>query len=390
MEQSIVGRRLIVKGDSKSGRVYPKYEVTPDNISQVLLMTGIENLPKYKTEIQQFFCKGHIANLGDCYIDITSYFFNNLYKFDNIACLKLRVMPFSNRTRVYKILINSKDLKYYFNIDYPNLDSSKNLLLITKFITQIALYRQTLYSCLNIPISNHHSLICPKYSYALYTKISNNIESSSTGAKVEFKRFLRPKLLESKIIIQCTIKINGYYIIITVEHHKMLKCWSLILYFPRLCRRFVTYFYSSDLLAMKTQFVESLSPSATQKLESKSAQKNYAIFTSECLQQVLTFKIINELDKKDNLMMGIEENNNLYYSTIHSNSADGFDSEGREQKISNSYVTHKSKIPSQKEEVKIIDKIDFYELKVMLYYIIILIQFLVLGEYDECTSNRND
>ena len=369
MKYSTVGRRLIVKGGSKNERVHSKFEVTPDNISQILLITSIENLPKYKTEFQQFFHKGHIKNLGDCYINITSYSFNNLDKFDRIACLKLEVIPFSNRTRVYKILVNSKDLKYYYNIDYPDVDSSTNLLLITKFIKKITLNRQTLYSSLNIPISGHASLTCPKYSYALCTNVNTSIESAGIGVKIVFEKFLYPKLLESRIILQLAKKINGHYVVITVEHHKILKCWSLIIYFPKYCRRFVTSFYSSDLLCMKSQFVETLCPLATQKLESKKTQKDYGTFTAECLKQLIPNRNnnINKQEQENNENLLTKNEANRQYSSMVSNSDYELDASVRAQKSLNSFETQKIKNSAQREEVDIINKIDFYELKVTFF-----------------------
>ena len=279
-QKSLIGNKLLLNEKVKLAGYNRKFDITPVNISQILMTQGDENLPKYRLDIQKHFTKGVISNLGNCYITITTYFIKNLYKFDNIFCIKLEIMPFTSKTKFYKFLINSKDIKFYLNKDYPKGNPYENWDTIHFIIQSLVLKRQYVYSTIELPIRDTKFMLMKYHKYNLKNVVSQSIESSSIGAKVIFGNFLQPRIQENQVILQITKRINKHYVIITVEKHTILDYWSFIVYDPKTCRKYVTSIYFSDILALNPNFMEKLYSSSATKLENnRKARADYSEFT---------------------------------------------------------------------------------------------------------------
>ena len=298
-DKSLVGRKLTLKKKSSLGRYNKKYDITPLNIAQILMTNGDENLPKYKLDIQNHFTKGYIENLGHCYISIKTYFIKSLYKFDNIFCIKFEINPFYSKTKFYKFLINSKDIKLYLGKDYPVDNPYTNWETIKFIIDKLVLKRQMVYHSIELPIKNSKFMAIQKHEYNLRNIIAQSIESLSIGANIIFGHFLYPKIQESKIILQCTKKINKTYIIVTVEKHLILDHWTFILYVPKTSRKFVTSIYSSDIHALNATFLENLYSVAATKIES--SKKNLADYSRFSAEYQRVAKSERELSKMNSL-----------------------------------------------------------------------------------------
>lgn len=265
--KSLIGNKLLLNEKLKLERYNKKFDISPMNISQILMTHGDEHLPKYRIDIQKHFTKGVINNLGNCYITITTYFIKNLYKFDNIFCIKFEIMPFISKTKFYKFLINSKDIKLYLNKDYPKANPYENWDTIHFIIQSLVLKRQYVYSSIELPIKDTKFMLMKYHKYNLKNVVSQSIESSSIGAQVIFGNFLQPKIQESQVVLQITKKIAGNYVIITIERHTILDHLSVIVYDPKTCRRYVTSIYTSDIDALNPNFLDMLSASVAVKLE---------------------------------------------------------------------------------------------------------------------------
>jgi len=50
-DRSLVGKKMLLKDKWSLGRYNEKFDLTPSNISQILITNGDENLPKYKLDI---------------------------------------------------------------------------------------------------------------------------------------------------------------------------------------------------------------------------------------------------------------------------------------------------------------------------------------------------
>ena len=118
-----IGRRLVINQKAALGLYNTKFELTPNNILQILIANREESLPKSGLQIDRIFKKGTIKQLGNCYVTITVYHVGRVSKYDKMTCLKFEVFPFNSKTKLYKLLINSKDLQYYFGIIYPTMGS---------------------------------------------------------------------------------------------------------------------------------------------------------------------------------------------------------------------------------------------------------------------------
>ena len=115
---SVKGIALIDKW--RFGRYNKKNDINPTNLAQILMTSGDEKLPKYKLHVDKKFAKGFVTGLGHCYISVKTFRIRDLYTFDDIDCIKFEVTPFYSKTKLYKFMINSKDIKQYLNMDYPN------------------------------------------------------------------------------------------------------------------------------------------------------------------------------------------------------------------------------------------------------------------------------
>jgi len=284
-QKSLTGNKLLLNEKLKLERYNKKFDITPTNISQILMTHGDENLPKYRLDIQKHFTKGVINNLGNCYITITTYFINNLYKFDNIYCIKFEILPFTSKTKFYKFIINSKDLKLYLNKDYPLENPYKNWDTLHFIIQSLVLKRQYVYSTIELPITDTKFMLMKYQRYNLKNIVSQSIEFSSIGAQVIFGNFLQPKIQETQVILQITKKINGHYVIITIEKHTILDHWSIIVYDPKTCRKYVTSIYFSDITALDPNFTEMLYSTSAMKLENdKRVKTDYSRFTKSYME----------------------------------------------------------------------------------------------------------
>jgi len=283
-QKSLIGNKLLLKEKLKLERFNKKFDITPMNISQILMTHGDEHLPKYRLDIQKHFTKGVINNLGNCYITITTYFINNLYKFDNIYCIKFEILPFTSKTKFYKFLINSKDIKLYLNMDYPLENPYKNWSTIHAIIQNLILKRRHIYSTIELPIKDTKFMLMKYQRYHLTNVASQSLETSKIGAKVVFGNFLQPKIQETHVILQITKRIQGRYVVITIERHDILHHWSIIVYDPKACRKYVTSIYFSDILNLNPTLLDSLYSSSAVKLDDKRTRGDYSRFTKSYIE----------------------------------------------------------------------------------------------------------
>jgi len=120
--------------------------------------------------------------------------------------------------------------------------------------------------------------------YHLTNVASQSLESSSIGAKVVFGNFLQPKIQETHVILQITKRIQGRYVVITIERHDILHHWSIIVYDPKACRKYVTSIYFSDILNLNPTLLDSLYSSSAVKLDDKRTRGDYSRFTKSYIE----------------------------------------------------------------------------------------------------------
>lgn len=277
-DRTLVGRKLAINKKAALGRSNRKFDITPNNIAQILITNPDESLPKYGLEVNRIFKKGTIKFLGNCYITITTYRVTN-GQCDNFTCLKFEITPFDSKTKMYKFLLNSKDLEYYFNILYPDIDPHKNLKILQTIISMFELKRQKLYTTIELPIKYHSSLPNSSCEYSLRNSIVQNVRPSSTGSKAVYGRFLEPKLSERRLIVQKVRKVQGQYLIFTIQKHFILDYWTISIYNPKTCRKFIASLYFSDIINMTPTFLDKICPSSLKQIaKERSVMLDYSRF----------------------------------------------------------------------------------------------------------------
>lgn len=304
-QMTLVGKKLCLQEKAKVERYNKKIDITPNKIAQILLTNSDETLPKYKLDIQQHFTKGFITNLGDCYIGVKTYFIKSLYKFDNIFCIRFEITPFISKTKVYKFLINSKDIKLFMNVDYPGENPYRNWDVIVNIIDNLVLKKKMVYNSIELPLANSNFRVIPIRKYNLKNIITQSIESTIQTTSTIFGHFLHKKIQENKIILQMTKKINNTYIIITIEKHIILDHWTFNLYIPKYCRKFITSIHTSDINTFNSYFLESLYAVAATKMDAnKKNFTDYSKFSSEYSKLVTPKQDANKmktLQRKESL-----------------------------------------------------------------------------------------
>lgn len=298
-EKSLIGGKLLLAERMKMEKFDKNFGITPTNISQILMTHDDKYLPKYRLDIQKHFTKGVIKGLGNCYITIRTYFIKDLYRFDNIFCIKFEIMPFKSKTKFYKFLINSKDIKLYLNLDYPTEHPYQNWQTIHYIIQSLVLKRSFVYNSIELPVTDPKFKLMKYHQYNLVNVASQSMESASIGAKVIFGNFLRSTIQETQVLLQTTKRIGKSYVLITIEKHNILDHWSFIIYDPRTCRKYVTSIYFSDILGLDPTLMDKLYSTEAIDMEAETrAKKSYSDFTKSYSQAARGRKSIKGVPKR--------------------------------------------------------------------------------------------
>ena len=153
--------------------------------------------------------------------------------------------------------------------------------ILHNILSRLVLKRQYLYSAIEFLIQSHESLASPTHHYSLCNNIKHDIQTSTRKARATYGRFLEPRLREARLIIQKVKKLRGQYLVFTVEKHVVLNFWTILIYNPRTCRKFVASLYFSDMLNMNPSFLEKMCPSELPfTTAGKVAIHDYARFSS--------------------------------------------------------------------------------------------------------------
>lgn len=273
-DRTLVGRKLIVNQNALTGRYNQKVNLRPNNIAQILISNREDWLSKHSTRIEKIFKKGNIRYLGNCYLTVTAYHINTMDRTGALTCLKLEIMPFNSKTKLYKFLLNSKDLEFYWGLEYSNNSLEENLKLLDALIRKLQLKRQKIYSAIQLPISHHFSFPNPNRSYSLCNDLKARVHQITNQDTVTYGRFLEPRIRSSRVIIQKVKKIRGQYLIITITNNSVLDYWAITVYNPRSSRKFVTLLYFSDLLNMQPLFLNKMYPQSLKLMAKKRPTAN--------------------------------------------------------------------------------------------------------------------
>ena len=250
----------MVNQNADIGRYNKKVDLLNNDLGQVLIFNRDEKLPEHGIQVQRLYKKGNIQGLGDCYVTMSTYQISHESRLGGVKCFRLEIMPFNSKTKLYKFLINSIDLEYYFEIKHSKTDAEQDLKLLDIILKKLQLKRQKVYSAIELPISRHVSLPNPDQSYHLRNQLRKVVNTATPDVLTANGKFLEPKAQDSRVILQKVKRMQGQYLVITIERHRILDQWSISIYNPKSSRRFVTSFYMSDLLNMTPSYLTSVCP----------------------------------------------------------------------------------------------------------------------------------
>jgi len=164
-----------------------------------------------------------------------------MYTFRNFDCfVYMEFIPFSTKSIVLKMLLNSEDIKRHIKGDIKEILFVKVKLIgaLQEFVDRVVFLRSKLYTkpCLK---GKNRLLQLPE------------IDGNKFRCALDSKRSLQRSVLESVVVGQFAKRFGKEYIIITVSRHIKLKHFSLELYYPRLLVKYEVNIYDEEMLGLE-------------------------------------------------------------------------------------------------------------------------------------------
>lgn len=296
---SSVGRVLHVKSTSYDVNLIQRKYAIPVNPAylKIDMLNQSSNLESAFEIWTLNFMHKFDDSLGRCYVKLLVYRKKVLIMTDNITPdmnlyhFSFEINPEKSKTRQYRLLLNSYDLKSYLNIkiegDSPFYFTKLSRNVLEKFI----LWKRPTSKVLALPIIHTNQEIPDNPSlYVFYNTFSIN----SFETKMKITNYLEPKNYAPKIIYQGVRKFGKNFYIVTIEYVHRFDYWNILIYNPKTSRNFVTIIFFEEILSWKNSFLKKIYPSFLNEFK-KHNFKNYQQFTTTYVRHFKKVKKASEV-----------------------------------------------------------------------------------------------
>ena len=257
IKKSIMGRKVVI-----DKRLLFKEELEDrdcDEFLKSLLITKkIHKMVTEDPEETQIHLVTSIENLGKCYATIefiTSFLHPKTAQ--PITLVAIDLSPVEARLKLFKLVLNTADIKSIFKATVENIlnDKARLLQLFQRVVSSLLVVRRVNYSLPMVPHRNvdsqslKHVEDVKDYYYNSFDKYEL---LERTG--LEFHPFMRRVHKEAWVTHSKVVRCGRDYVVVTVEKHMSLRCHCLRMYMPKTGRHLHATLYYHDMLGLSQSF----------------------------------------------------------------------------------------------------------------------------------------
>lgn len=330
-------------------------------------------------------------SLGKCYVKLHVYRKKVLIMTDkitpdmNVYHFSFEICPAKSKTKQYRLLLNSYDLKAYLNIKIESDSSYYFMKLSRSVLDKFIIWKRFTARILALPISRTIQEVPDNpHLHVFYNTFSMN----TFETKVKINNDLEAKNYAPKILYQGVRKFNGKFYMITVEYVHRFDYWNIHVYNPKTSRNFVCIVFFEEMLNWRNSFLKKIYPSFLNELK-KTHFKTYQDF------MVTYLKYLKRAKKKSQLKftsaVDIPSSKRIMFTPMTPSEVDTLNRKEKQlffkiDKVYSLPFLRRKKDPSKSfssrhnlDKDDITDQIDFYEFKVSVKKMSYLIYFCSFG-----------
>ena len=228
-----------------------------------------------------YFIHNFEASIGKCYVKLIVYRKKVLVITDNITPemntyhFSFEINPEKSKTRLYRLLINSHDLKTYLKLQIEGDSSFYFMKLSRTVLDKFIIWKKLNAKILVLPASNTVHEAAENPGLHLFY---NTFNEDTFDTKMRISNNLEPKNYAPKIIYQGTRKFNKNFYVVTIEYVYRFDYWNIHIYNPKTSRHFISVIFFEEILNWKNSFLANIYPSFLNEFK-KYQFKDYQEFT---------------------------------------------------------------------------------------------------------------
>lgn len=269
---STFSKRNYLNGNKKSlsdawNYNYPKnFKKSPSSSEFFFLLLNENNTTTiFKSFV--LFENYKIINIGSSYIKVTGFFKQK----NSVDIMKLEIRPTNTKTRIYKFMISSQEIRNYINSNF-SFDKSKNFLskINTDILKNITLTQDKIYRKLIIPFKKISQSSGHRFEDLKMLSPDSNLRP------INEINFISPYFNAYRVIFKKVKKIGNFFAILSVKKHNVFDFWIIKVHVPRTSRDYSCRLFKSDLIGLSQNFFDETYPIQMIELK-KIFEENYEV-----------------------------------------------------------------------------------------------------------------
>lgn len=237
------------------------------------------------------------GTLGKCYVKLVVYRKKVLIMTDkitpdmNVYHFSFEINPEKSKTKQYRLLLNSYDLKANLNIKIESDSSFYFMKLSRNVLEKFIIWRRSTAHVLALPISRTVQERPDSPSLHVFY---NTFSVNTFETKLKISNYLEPKNYTPKIVYQGARKFNKNFYMITIEYVHRFDYWNIQVYNPKTSRNFICVIFFEEILNWKNSFLKKIYPSFMKEFK-KHHFETYQQFIATYLRHLKKVKKRSEL-----------------------------------------------------------------------------------------------
>ena len=176
----------------------------------------------------------------------------------NIYYFSFEINPEKSKTKQFRLLLNSLDIKSYLNMKIEGDSSFYFMKLSRNVLDRFIVWKRLTSKILALPMARaQHDAPDNQNLHVFYNTFSVN----TFETKLKVNNYLEPKNYCPKIIYQGARKFNKNFYVITIEYVHRFDYWNIHVYNPKTSRNFICTIFFEEILNWKNSFLKKIYPS---------------------------------------------------------------------------------------------------------------------------------